>query len=54
MRVNLRTQRYHKLLKNTELERADKPELIEALQRLSEREDRVHKITRDIVVGRTE
>ena len=54
MRVNLRTQRYHKLLKNTDLERADKPELIEALQRLSEREDRVHKITRDIVVGRTE
>jgi hypothetical protein len=54
MRVNLRTQRYHKLLKNPELERADKPELIEALQRLSEREDRVHKITRDIVVGRTE
>ena len=33
---------------------ADRPEVIDALQRLSEREERVHKITRDIVVGLTE
>jgi hypothetical protein len=54
MRVNTRTQRYHKLLKEPALEQADRPELIDALQRLSEREERVHKITRDIVVGKTE
>jgi hypothetical protein len=54
MRVNLRTQRYHKLLKNPELEQAEVPEVVEALQRLGERESRVHKITRDIVVGKTE
>jgi hypothetical protein len=52
--VNLRTQRYHKLLNEPELEQADRPELVDALQRLGEREERVHKITRDIVVGKTE
>jgi hypothetical protein len=54
MRVNLRTQRFHKLLKDPVLEQADKPDLIEALKQLSEREERVHTITRDIVVGKTE
>jgi hypothetical protein len=54
MRVNLRTQRYHKLLKDPELEQADKPDVIDALQRLSQREERIHETTRNIVVGKTE
>jgi hypothetical protein len=54
MRVNLRTQRYHKLLKDPELEQADKPDVIEALQRLGQREERIHETTRNIVVGKTE
>ncbi len=49
MRVNLRTQRYAEL---TKTEQTDKPELLEALKRLAEREQRIHKVTRDIVVGR--
>ncbi|HZZ74063.1 MAG TPA: hypothetical protein VFE24_17555 [Pirellulales bacterium] len=49
MRVNTRTQRYSKLIEG---EQADKPELLEALNRLSEREERIHKSTRDIVLGR--
>ena len=51
MRVNKRTQRYAEL---TETEQAEKPDLIKALQRLAEREQRVHKVTRDIVVGRNQ
>lgn len=54
MRVNLRTQRYHKLLNDPQIEQADKPDVIDALQRLGEREDRITKITRDIVVGRNQ
>ncbi len=49
MRVNKRTQRYSEM---TENEQADRPELLEALRRLAEREERIHKVTRDIVVGR--
>jgi hypothetical protein len=49
MRVNVRTQRYSELTKK---EQADTPELLEALKRLAEREQRIHKVTRDIVVGR--
>lgn len=49
MRVNQRTQRYAEL---TPTEQTDTPELLEALARLAEREERIHKITRDIVVGR--
>jgi hypothetical protein len=51
LRVNKRTQRYAEL---TETEQADKPDLVKALQRLAEREQRVHKVTRDIVVGRNQ
>ncbi len=49
MRVNTRTRRFAEL---TETEQAEKPELIEALKRLADREQRIHKVTRDIVVGR--
>ncbi|MEX0677501.1 MAG: hypothetical protein WD063_10530 [Pirellulales bacterium] len=49
MRVNTRTKRYGEMVK---AEQADQPELLEALRRLAEREQRIHKVTRDIVVGR--
>ena len=51
LRVNDRTKRYSKLLESG-AEQAEKPELLEAIQRLSERQERIYKITRDIVVGR--
>ncbi len=54
MRVNTRTQRYHKLLKDPQQEQADKPDLIEALDRLGDREERIKKIARDIVVGKNQ
>jgi hypothetical protein len=49
MRVNTRTERYAALSKT---EQTDTPELLEALKRLAEREERIHKVTRDIVLGR--
>jgi hypothetical protein len=51
MRVNTRTERYSKLLQDG-TERAETPDLVEAVQRLSEREQRIYKTTRDIVVGK--
>ncbi|MEX2112754.1 MAG: hypothetical protein WD845_06180 [Pirellulales bacterium] len=51
MRVNNRTQTYAKLI---EAEQADTPELLEALKRLAEREQRIHAVTRDIVIGRNQ
>lgn len=49
MRVNKRTKRYAAL---SETEEVDQAELLEALQKLAEREKRIHRVTRDIVVGR--
>ncbi len=49
MRVNTRTQHYAAL---TKTEQAEGPELLDALKRLAEREQRIHKVTRDIVLGR--
>ena len=54
MRVNSRTQRYGKLLTEPEVEQADKPDLIEAVRRLAEREQQIKQITRDIVTGRNQ
>ena len=51
MQVNSRTQRYSKLLTDG-VEQASEPDLIEALKRLGEREERVYRTTRDIVVGK--
>ncbi|OHB70716.1 MAG: hypothetical protein A2V70_17080 [Planctomycetes bacterium RBG_13_63_9] len=51
MRVNRRTQRYSKLIEG---EQADKPDLVEALQRLAEREARIHQVTRDLAAGRNQ
>lgn len=49
MRVNTRTQRYSKLIQGEQTESA---ELLEALRRLAEREERIHQITRDLELGK--
>jgi hypothetical protein len=49
MRVNQRTARFAEMLQN---EQAEQPEILESLKQLAEREQRIHKVTRDIVVGR--
>jgi hypothetical protein len=49
MRVNRRTQRYGELIKT---DQAEQPELLKALERLAEREERIHRVTRDIVAER--
>jgi hypothetical protein len=49
MRVNNRTETYSKM---TQTEQVDQPELLDALKKLAEREQRIHRVTRDIVVGR--
>jgi hypothetical protein len=51
MRVNTRTERYSKLIEDG-AEQAEAPELLEAVQRLSQREERIYRTTRDIVVGK--
>ena len=53
MRVNTRTKRFSKLLADGK-ERAEEPELLDALDRLSQRQEKIQHATRDIVVGRTE
>lgn len=50
MRVNTRTARYSKLL--GQHEQAEQRELIEAIRRLAERQQRVYQITRDLEMGR--
>ncbi|MFH1920930.1 MAG: hypothetical protein ABIP48_13760 [Planctomycetota bacterium] len=45
MRVNRRTDRYAKLIDGEQAENAD---LLEALDRLAERQERIHQITRDL------
>ena len=54
MRVNLRTQRYAKLLDNVEdpVGQAVTEDLRRALGELGEREARIQQITRDIVLGK--
>jgi hypothetical protein len=53
LRVNARTQRFAQLLAEG-AERADEPELLEALGRLAERQRAIAQAARDIVTGRTE
>ena len=53
MRVNRRTQHYSKQVTG-EIGQADLPEIIEALRELADREERVFRTTRDIVVGKNE
>ncbi len=49
MWVNQRTKRYTEM---TKTEQAEAPDLIAALRKLSEREERIRRVTRDIVLGR--
>ena len=49
MRVNTRTDRYSKLIEG---EQAERLELIEALKKLAEREQRIHEVTRDLEMER--
>ena len=49
MRVNRRTERYSKLVEG---EQAESPDLLEALDRLAERQARIHQITRDLEMGK--
>ena len=56
LRVNKRTQRYARLLDEPDnlVGQATDNELIESLSKLSEREERIRKLTRDIVLGRNQ
>ncbi len=49
--VNERTKRFTDVAKT---DQAESPDLIAALRRLAEREERVRRVTRDIVVGRNQ
>jgi len=49
LRVNLRTERYSKLIQG---EQAEQPELLEALKGLAERQERIFRITRDLNLGK--
>ena len=51
IRVNRRTTRYAKLLDGPQ---AEETELLEALRRLAERESRIHRITRDLQMGKNQ
>jgi hypothetical protein len=51
MRVNRRTQRYSKLIEG---EQADKEDLIEALQNLAVQQKRIHRVTRDLELGKNQ
>ena len=54
VRINVRTQRYAKLLQNVEdpIGQANTDDLRQALRELGDREANVQKITRDIVLGK--
>ena len=51
MRINTRTERYSKLVEG---EQAENAELVDALKRLAERQERVYKVTHDLSSGKTE
>jgi hypothetical protein len=51
MRINRRTQRYGEMIAG---QRADTPELLDALERLADRQQRVYQATRDLSQGRNE
>jgi hypothetical protein len=53
LRVNARTERFSQLLDDA-ADRADSPELREALDRLAERQRKIERAANDIVTGRTE
>ncbi len=49
MRVNTRTARYAKLIDG---EQADNADLLDALRRLAEREERIYRVTHDLQMGK--
>jgi hypothetical protein len=51
MRINTRTERYSKLIEG---EQAENAELVDALKRLAERQQRVYRVTHDLSSGKTE
>ena len=51
MRINRRTQRYGKIIEG---EQAETPELLEALAKLAERQQRVYQATNDLSQGRND
>jgi hypothetical protein len=51
MRINTRTERYSKLVEG---EQAENAELVDALKRLAERQQRVYRVTHDLSSGKTE
>jgi hypothetical protein len=51
MRINTRTERYSKLVEG---EQAENTELVDALKRLAERQQRVYRVTHDLSSGKTE
>ena len=51
MRVNNRTETYRKLIDG---EQAENPDLLEALNQLADREERIFRTTRDIAVGKNQ
>ncbi|MGA0040426.1 MAG: hypothetical protein ACO3NZ_11305, partial [Pirellulales bacterium] len=53
LRINSRTKRYADLLADG-VERAEQPELLDALDRLSQRQRKIERAAHDIVSGRTE
>jgi len=53
MRVNTRTKRFSKLLADG-TEQADEPELLDAVERLADRQRKIERAAHDIVTGRTE
>ena len=54
MRVNTRTTRFSRLLENSDdlVGEPDDEELRESIVKLSERQDRIHQVTSDIVLGK--
>lgn len=56
MRVNTRTQRYARLLKDAEdpVGQATDQDLREALAKLAERQETIYRLTRDIVLGKNQ
>ncbi|MCA9122811.1 MAG: hypothetical protein H6822_36665 [Planctomycetaceae bacterium] len=54
MRVNTRTTRYSQLLDNSDdiVGQAEDDELRDSLVQLGERQDRIHEVTKDIVLGK--
>ena len=54
MRVNTRTARYSKLLEGNDAEQAQNAELVDALKRLAERQQRIYRVTHDLQTGKNQ